>query len=133
MIIMAEKDTIARKKALLKIRKKAKSRKPAFIRQEGWRHSRLKQCWRKPKGRHSKLARHKRCRGHIPSPGYQSPVLVRGLNPRGRQEVRIFSPADVEKLDPSAQDAVIASSVGGRKRAEIVIAAAKKGIVIVNG
>ena len=116
----------------LKARKTLKSRKPAFRRQEGFRQAMLRDTWRRPRGKHSKLRKHRKARGARPKPGYGSPREVRGLNRLGYREVRVSSPGDLGRINPSEEMALLSGTVGKRKRAEILKLAQEKGIQVAN-
>ncbi len=107
---------------------------PRFIRQESWRYLRIKDNWRRPRGKDSKMRLHKK--GFPPSPkiGYRTPKLVRCLHPSGFKEVLIHNVNDIKKLvtDPSRQAIRIASSVGRRKRMAIIEYADSHNIKILN-
>jgi len=122
----------AEKKRALKIKRKAKKKKPEFLRQEYFKHARLEEKWRRPKGKHSKLRKHEKSRGSLPNPGYRSPKLVRGLNKLGFREVVINNPKELEKLNKDEDMAVIGSSVGKKKRLEILKKAEELGIRVAN-
>ena len=64
--------------------------------------------------------------------GYRSPVLVRGLHPSGLEDVLIHNIKELEALNPETQGARVASTVGKRKRVEIVKKAKELGIKIFN-
>ena len=115
---------------LLKVRRKAKQRKPEFKRQEYNRLKRLKRKWLAPRGKRSKLRMREKARGPFPSVGYRSPKAVRGLSPEGLPEIRIFNPADLKKV--TNQSVIIASAVGKKKRMQIIKRAEEKGIKIAN-
>ena len=104
----------------LKSRKSVKKKKPGFSRQEGYRHARLKDSWRRPRGRHSKLRKGEKARGSRPSPGYGSPAATRGLTRQGYREVRVSTVSELEHLNPKEDAVLIASSVGKKKREEIL-------------
>jgi large subunit ribosomal protein L32e len=92
----------------------------------------LSASWRRPRGMHNKKRRHIKAKGPSPRPGYGSPVAVRCMHPSGFMEVRVFSPEDLECLDPVTQAVRIAGSVGGRKRALIQERAREAGLKILN-
>jgi large subunit ribosomal protein L32e len=117
---------------LLRIRRKAKRKKPDFERQEGYRYKRLKECWRRPRGRHSKLRKSEKARGRKPGTGYMSPAAVRGLTGQGLEAVLVSNRDDVLKMDPKKQAAVIRSAVGKKKRMEIISEAEKRQIRLLN-
>ena len=131
---MEGKKPKARKEASakLKVRKRVKKAKPAFARQESYRHARLSDSWRRPRGRHSKKRKMEKARGALPSIGYSSPRAVRGLDRFGYREVRVSSPKDIEKIDPREEVAVISGTVGKKKRSEIVRHAEEKKVRIKN-
>lgn len=104
---------------LLRLRKRMKKRKPEFKRQEYFKHKRLGNKWRRPKGRHSKLRIKGRCRGRVPKPSYSSPKAVRGLDRYGYKEVRVFNPGELGSIDPGKEAVVIGGSVGKAKREAI--------------
>lgn len=116
----------------LRIRKKAKKKKPSFRRQEGYRYKRLSDSWRRPRGRHSKLRKGEKARGKKPSVGYRSPDEVRNLTRDGYIPVHVSNKADLGKIDPKKEVAVIRSSVGRKKRMEIVTEAEKMKIKVLN-
>lgn len=119
-------------KRLLKLKIKKKKKKPNFIRQEAKKMKKLDKVWRKPRGRDSKLKKQKKARGRLPSPGFRCPKEVRGLNRQGLNEIRIFNPSDLDNLDSKKDIAVLGSTVGKRKRMEIIKKAEEKNIKISN-
>jgi large subunit ribosomal protein L32e len=121
---------------LLKVRMRQKSRKPEFKRYCWNKKLRLREkSWRRPRGLHSKLRRRyggKEAGRRIVTVGYGTPKVVRGLHPSGYEEVLVYNPKDLEKVDPSKQVARIASSVGMKKRLAIEGRAEELGIRILN-
>jgi len=117
---------------LLKLRTKIKRKKPEFNRQEGYRFVRLKDKWRKPRGRHSKLREKRSVRGRMPDPGWGSPKAVRGLTKDGFRPVRVATKSDLAKLDKQKDAAVIAAGVGRKKRMEIIVEAEGIGVKVLN-
>jgi large subunit ribosomal protein L32e len=122
----------AKEKTLIKSKVRKARKTPRFRRQELWAQATLKDTWRKPKGRHSKMRKHERGRGRLPKPGYGSPASVKGLDKQGFSLVRVFNPAELEKLNPGKDKAVIAATVGRKKRLEILKRAEEKGIAVSN-
>ena len=114
------------------IRVRTRHNKPAFKRRGLHRKVKLADVWRRPRGLHSKQRRQFRAKGVLPRPGYGSPVAVRGLHPSGYEEVRVFSPADLEGLDPAMQAVRIGGSVGNRKRGVIQARALELGLKVLN-
>lgn len=136
----ASKKSIVRKKitvkkesrTMLRARKKVKKKKPTFPRQEVYRLGKIKGVWRRPRGRHSKLRKSEKARGKKPTPGYGSPRSVMGLTRHGYREVRVSNLKDLTRLDPKKDAALISSTVGGRKRQEILKKAGELDIHILN-
>jgi len=118
--------------SLLKKREKIASRRPKFRRSEANRFPRLGDKWRSSKGIRSKMRLKKKGRWPIVETGYRGPRLTRGLNPKGRIEVLVHTPEDVEFIDPYVMAIRIAATVGKRKRAEIIRRAEEFGVEVVN-
>jgi large subunit ribosomal protein L32e len=95
-----------------------------FVRQDTNKTKRLKKIWRKPKGLQSKLRLNKRGHAKTPSQGHRSPKKIR-LN---RKINLIYNLKDLENI----KEGTIASSVGIKKRVEILNKAKKVGIPITN-
>jgi len=122
----------AETKTLLAKRDEIESRRPAFLRQEWFRFSRLGEKWRKPRGIHSKMRRHYGYRPPIVSIGYRGPKDVRGYHPSGFMEVMVHNPAQLEKLDPKTQAARVGGTVGFKKKLAIEKRADELGIRVLN-
>ena len=105
---------------------------PKFRRQEWFRFRRLGEKWRRPRGKDSKMRMGKSGKPAMPSVGYGSQKLLRGLHPSGLAEVVVNSPRDIEGVNPSRQAVRIASSVGRRKREQILARAKELGIKVLN-
>ena len=128
---MAEKKpSISRK--LLRLRKRAKNKKPEFLRSESWRYSKMSESWRRPRGLDHKMRR--KIKGWPPmvSTGYKGPKLARGLHPSGLREVLVHNVNEVAAVDPKVQAARIAHTVGKKKRALIIAEAKKNKLLILN-
>ena len=121
----------ARQKAL-KLREMLKHKRPEFVRQESWRYKRIKENWRRPRGIDSKMRRKIKGWPKCPEAGYRGPKVARGLHPSGYEEVLVYNPDDLDKIDPKTQAARIAHTVGIKKRMEIIAKATSKGIRILN-
>jgi len=104
----------------LKLRMKIKRKKPVFIRKRGKIYKRLGLKWRVPRGTHSQMRRHKKEAGNMPRPGYGSPRAVEGMHPSGFKEFMVFNLNDLQKINPAKQACRIASTVGKKKRLEIM-------------
>lgn len=118
--------------ALLKAKIRKSRKTPRFKRQEHWAQAMLKDTWRKPKGKQSKMRKHERGRGRMPSPGYGSPSAVKGLDRHGFREVHVFNPSELGSLNRERDSAIIASTVGRKKRLEILKKAESLGIRVTN-
>ena len=70
--------------------------------------------------------------GSVVSAGFGSPKAVRGLQPSGYEEVLVYNPAELEKIDEERQAARIASCVGMKKRLAIEDRAKELGIKVLN-
>ena len=109
-----------------------RKKKPKFKRQVSFSKIKLGDKWRRPKGRHSKLRRHKKGRGSLPQPGYGAPKNKRGMHPCGLFEVMISNMSDLGKIDVKTQCARIRRTVGIRKRIMINEKAKELKIKILN-
>jgi len=126
------------KERLLRVRRRLKGRKPEF-RRYGW-HKKIKirnkmWSWRRPRGISNKLKKRYggKWSGRIPvNIGFRSPKAVRGLHPSGLEEVLVFNPSDLERIDKEKLAVRIASSVGMKKRLEIEDKAKELGIKVLN-
>ncbi|MES2153889.1 MAG: 50S ribosomal protein L32e [bacterium] len=119
----------------LGLRREKQSKRPAFRRHEWWRYVKLggkNAPWRVPSGIHSKVRRHFKYRPPVVSIGYRGPADVRGLHPSGFEEVLVYNPEQLAKIDKTTQAARIGGTVGGRKAKLIVEAADKAGIRVLN-
>lgn len=128
---MAEKDVSAIQKAL-KARKRAKEKKPEFVKSESWRYGRVKAKWRRPRGIDNKMRQ--KVKGWPPSvsTGYRGPKEARGLHPSGYKEVLVYSPEEIAKVDPTSEAVRIAHTVGKKKRVQILAEAKKRNVIILN-
>ena len=116
----------------LKLRARAKAKKPKFIRAESWKYDRFSLSWRKPRGLDNKIRR--KIKGWPPGPsmGYKGPKVARGLHPSGYREVIVFNEQDLSAINVNTQAARIAHTVGKRKRALIIAKAKELNIKILN-
>ncbi len=118
---------------LLRLRREIKRRKPIYVRQQYGHFIKLSRVvkWRKPRGIHSKILKRKKGHRRMPEVGYGSPKLVRGLNKEGFKEVMVMKVSDLDKVGKGSV-AVIGSTVGKKKRIDILKEAIKRGIVVNN-
>ena len=123
---------MSERKKLTRMRNTLRSRKPRFIRQESWRHKRIKASWRRPRGKTSKMRLEQRGWPKTVAVGYKGAKKVRGLHPSGFREILIHRLEDLEKIDVKAEAAKIAATVGERKRIAILERAKALNIRILN-
>jgi large subunit ribosomal protein L32e len=116
----------------LKARKRAKKKKPNFVRPESWRYIKLKESWRRPRGLDHKVRR--KIKGWPPgvSVGYKGPKVARGLHPSGYREVLVHNVQELSNVDPTTEAARIAHRVGKKKRVQIIAEAKKLKVHILN-
>jgi large subunit ribosomal protein L32e len=117
----------------LKVRATIKRRKPHFIREESSKIKKLsKMGWRKPRGWHNKMRHgfkgHRRC----VEVGWGSPKEVKGLHRSGMEMVIVYNPQQLEAINSEKQGIIIGSTVGAKKKIEIINAAMKNKIAILN-
>ncbi|HEC95200.1 MAG TPA: 50S ribosomal protein L32e [Thermoplasmatales archaeon] len=120
------------KRRAFEIRKKKKEKEPEFRRQEWFRYKRIKECWRKPRGLHSKTRRNLKYRPPLVRIGFRGPKEARGLHPSGFEEVLVHTPKELDEVNPAYQAVRIGATVGTRKRLEIKTKAEELGIRILN-
>jgi large subunit ribosomal protein L32e len=106
-------------------------KKPKFLRQEHSKH-RLDVVWRKSIGIDSKKHEGKRGKGAIPTVGFKKPDEKQGLHPTGFRTVLVHNVKEISVLNPKEEGAIIAASVGRRKRNEMIAEANKLKINILN-
>ncbi|NPA85291.1 MAG: 50S ribosomal protein L32e [Crenarchaeota archaeon] len=138
-------EIIKKREAVLKeLRKKRKAMKkivswrndlPEFIRYHWWRYYRLERGykWRKPKGNDNKSRLQLKGYPPIVKVGYRTPKQYRDLHPSGLKPVIVHNVKELEKVDKDKHIVYIASSVGKRKRQEILKRAQELGIRVANG
>lgn len=132
MIYYEIKNKMVSIKELLELRKQIKSKKPDFIRQDYHKKKRLGKKWRRPKGLHSKIRLGFKGRAKKVSRGYRSPRKIRGLHKSGLQESVIKSMGDLKELNAKENCLIISSSLGDRKRIEILRKTKELGFNILN-
>ncbi|MGI0053920.1 MAG: 50S ribosomal protein L32e [Thermoplasmata archaeon] len=119
---------------LLGERRRQDARRPLFVRQQSHRYFAIGRfgSWRRPRGQQSKQRRHYGYRPTVVSIGFRSPRRTRGLTPSGFVPVIVRTTADIERLEAIRQAALIARTVGTRKRLILEEAARKRGIHVLN-
>jgi large subunit ribosomal protein L32e len=122
----------AERKRLMALKKRMSQKRPKFVKMESWRHVRLKDHWRQPKGVDNHMRLNLKGWPKSVNVGYRSPKAVRGIHPSGKEEVPVYNVGDLSIVDPETQVARIGGSVGLRKRVKIVQEAELRGIRILN-
>jgi large subunit ribosomal protein L32e len=120
---------------LLKLRKKIKRKKPDYWRPYWWRSISQRnsmESWRRPKGIHNKMRKKLKGRPRMVEVGYGSPKEIKGLLPNGKRPVIVHNVEELEKIDKEKEAAIIASTVGKRKRKQIINKAKELNIEIFN-
>ncbi len=119
---------------LLRLRRELDKHRPLFVRQAAHRYYRIgrDESWRRPRGLQSKQRRHYGYRSEIVRVGYRSPAKIRDLVPSGFRPIIIRTIPDLEKLDATKDAAVIARTVGTRRRLTLEEAARRLGIHVLN-
>lgn len=105
-----------------------------FLRQDTMRHSRLGknrkklQKWRKPRGPHSKMRKHRMSYPAVPGIGYKTPKSDSGKI-KGRVP---YTVSNMESLKKVPKDAIIiiARRTGARKRAELLAYARQHNLMV---
>ncbi len=103
-----------------------------FKRDGAGKKEQLDDSWRRPRGLHHKQRRQKKAKGPMPTPGYGSPLDVRGMHPSGYRDILVHNADELEGLDPSADAVRIAASVGSKKRGFIQEKALSEGLKVLN-
>ncbi|MFX1560376.1 MAG: 50S ribosomal protein L32e [Promethearchaeota archaeon] len=117
---------------LLRIAKQKKEHKPKFRHEQAHRWIRVNDSWRKVRGIDSATREKRKGRIAMVSSGYRTPKAVRDLHPSLYVEVRVHRASELEELDPEVHAVRIASTVGFRKRQEIMAAADAKLLRVLN-
>ncbi|MEM1544959.1 MAG: 50S ribosomal protein L32e [Candidatus Methanomethylicia archaeon] len=119
-------------KRYFKLREKLNSKRPKFIVMDSWRLKRLPDGWRRPRGNENKI---RICKKGYPirvKVGYRGPKIIRGYHPSGFRPVIVHNEEELLKINPKREAAIIAHTVGFRKRSMIESKAKELGIRILN-
>ena len=116
----------------MNLRRNIHDNRPKFRRQEWFRYKKLGTKWRKAVGISSKMRRNYKYRVNMPSPGYRSPKVVRGLHPSGFEDILFYNTKELEGQDHKRQAIRIAHTVGTRKRGDIETKAKEMNLRILN-
>ena len=120
------------KAELLELRRRIKSGKPEFIRQDYGHLPTLKRNWRRPRGIHSKLRLNKRGHGKNVSRGFGSPAEVKGLSREGLRPILLSDPKKMASINPAEEGIIIRAGTGLKKRIAILKEALARKIKVLN-
>ncbi|MDP3990018.1 MAG: eL32 family ribosomal protein [archaeon] len=120
------------KQQLLDVRRKAKKVKPHFVERESKFSASIKERWRLPRGKHSAIRQKDRGRTVMPTPGFGSPRAVRGLDRSGLEKVVVSTVKKLESLLPETHGVIIGKTVGLKKKLELLTAAQKRNLTVLN-
>jgi large subunit ribosomal protein L32e len=96
------------------------------------RKKRVKERWRKPRGIDNKKRIKKKAFGALPKIGYKNDKRLRFLHPSYKKEVLVANKNELTKLNANEHAVRIRSSVGKKKRLEIIKEAEKLGLTVLN-
>ncbi len=119
---------------LLELRRQRRRSQPKFTRQASYRYFRIGRdgSWRRPRGLQSKQRRHYGYRSTVVSVGFRSPAQTRGLTSVGFRPVVVSTPREIEALDAHHDAAIIARTVGTRRRLTLEEIARRRGLHLLN-
>lgn len=119
---------------LLGVRDRLDDARPRFTRQASYRYYRIGRWdnWRTPRGVQSKQRRHYKYRSQVVRIGYGSPAATRGLTPSGFRPVLVRTVADIGAIDPAIEAAIIARTVGTKRRLVLEESARQRGVHVLN-
>ncbi len=114
-----------------KISNKWKKKKPKFVRQDYTKKKALGAKWRRPKGLHSKIRERRAGHEKRASIGYGSHRKTRHLDSSGLRKVLVNNIQDLSKIK-KGEGIIISSTVGDKKRFEILKKAQSQNIEVLN-
>ena len=105
-----------------------------FKRQEYARYKKLGTKWRRPRGKTSKMRRYEAGKPAMPSIGYRTPRVTRGLHPSGYKDVLVNNMKELECLlmNKDKYCAEIGKNVGAALRVKMLKKAKELGVDITN-
>lgn len=103
-----------------------------FKREDSHKKGSVPDSWRRPKGKHSRARLQKKGARPVPKAGYRTDKEFRGKHPSGYEDVLVHNSSDLEELDPEKEAARIGSTVGGRKRKQMLEKADEEDIRVLN-
>ncbi|MCC6057951.1 MAG: 50S ribosomal protein L32e [Desulfurococcaceae archaeon] len=123
----------AKRRAMLKIIELRMS-KPEFLRNLWWKFAKFENNlkWKKPRGKDNPMRLCLKGYPPIVRSGYGTPKEFRDVHPSGFKIAVIRNARDLDKLNPSEYIVYISSTVGLKKRLELISLAKAKGFRIAN-
>jgi len=110
-----------------------KRKKPKFKRQKQHSKKRVSRTgWKKPRGTDSKQRKGKKSRGKHPKIGYRQAKTIRGKHPSGFEEIMITNLKNLQEINPKTQAIRLSSSLGYKKKQQIIKKAEEQKIKILN-
>lgn len=113
---------------------KMSMKKPEFLRWLWWKFAKFENNlkWKRPRGKDNPVRLS--LKGYPPkaSIGYGTPNEIKDLHPSGLKPVVVANATELNKLDPSKHIVYIASTVGLKKRLELIKLAKSKGLKVAN-
>ena len=116
----------------IKLRKELKRKKPKFRMTGFGARKSVKDKWKHAGGSDNKIRKGFKSYPKKVKVGYGSPKLARGLHPSGIGIVIVNNVNELSKVDPKTQGAFISSSVGKKKKLELIKKCGELGIKILN-
>jgi len=104
----------------------------SFDRQDNHKKGSVPESWRKPQGHHSRSRLKLKGAAPMPEAGFRTNKDYRGKHPSGYKEVLVHNTSDLEEVEPETEAARIGSTVGGRKREQIIEKADDEDIKVLN-
>jgi large subunit ribosomal protein L32e len=107
---------------------------PVFKKYHCWRHIRVKESWRKPRGIDSNMRRQFKGAPAMVKVGYKQQLSLRHVHPNGKKHFVITNVKELEMLmmNNLKYAAVVAKGVSARKRKDIVTRAKELKIQVMN-
>ncbi len=125
---------LRKRRELGRERKEMSEDRPVFLRWLWWKFPKFENDlkWKRPRGKDNKMRL--KLKGYPPlaGVGYRLSKEVRDLHPSGFETAVVSSIKDLENLDPKRHAIYIASTVGLRKREEILREALNRGFKVLN-
>jgi len=116
----------------LELRKQIKRKKPKFVMQDSHKLSRLTKKWKRPRGIDSKIRLNLKGYSKAVQVGYGSPKSVKGLHNSGLFPILISNIKELSNIDKEKQGIILSSTIGNKKKKEIITKAIESSIKILN-